>query len=396
MKIALFSDTYPPNLNGVATATETLRNVLISKGHEVIVVTSAINKQRHTTFENGIVRIPGMTLKHIYNYHLARIYSFKTRKIINEFKPDIIHVQTEYTVCILGRFLARKYGIPLVYTYHTLYEDYSYYITGGLKPFDSMMKKVIKFLTQVVSDNTTELTTTSFKARDILAKYDIKKYINEIPNGIDFSMFDKKLIDQNRLEQLRKKYNLEGKYVLIILGRIAQEKSNDIVISSLNSFLEEHPQLREKFRLLVVGDGPARKDLENLSSKLNMNDIITFTKAVPHEDVPYYYYLSNLYVSASTSETQGLTFNEAMACDVIVLARHDKNLEECIIDNKTGFFYTDLNSFKKQLLRIYEMDEEKLKSIRKAAYENNVTKYSLDLYYRRMMNVYNKAVKKYW
>ena len=98
MKIALFSDTYPPNLNGVATATETLRNVLISKGHEVIVVTSATNKQRHTTFENGIVRIPGMTLKHIYNYHLARIYSFKTRKIINEFKPDIIHVQTEYTV----------------------------------------------------------------------------------------------------------------------------------------------------------------------------------------------------------------------------------------------------------------------------------------------------------
>lgn len=396
MKIALFTDTYLPNLNGVATATATLRKTLMDHGHEVIVVTSAIKKQKHTTFEDGVVRIPGMTLKRIYNYHLARLYSRKTYNIIKKFKPDIIHVQTEMSVCIFGRLLAKKSNIPLVYTYHTLYADYTYYITGGFKPIDLVAKKVIASLTQMISDNTTEFMTTSFKARDILAQYGIKKYINVIPNGIDFSMFDKKSIDFNKVEQLRTKYKLNGKYVLIILGRIAQEKSNDVVITCFNDFLNDHPELKEKMALLIVGDGPDRENLEKLVEKENMQDIVTFTKAVPHEDVPYYYYLSNLYVSASTSETQGLTFNEAMACNVLVLARHDKNLEECIIDDKTGFFFTDIKSFKNQLYRIYTMDKSSQDQIRKQAYENNVSKYSLELYYRRMIDVYNKAIKKYW
>src|SRR5574344_439976 len=126
MKVALFSDTYPPQINGVATATATLAEALRQHGDDVLVVTVALDKQRKMTYQDGIIRMPGITVKRLYNYKFAGFYSSRAEKLIVAFHPDVIHVQTEVGIGIFGRILERKYSIPLIYTYHTMYEDYTY------------------------------------------------------------------------------------------------------------------------------------------------------------------------------------------------------------------------------------------------------------------------------
>ena len=127
-----------------------------------------------------------------------------------------------------------------------------------------------------------------------------------------------------------------------------------------------------------------------------MKDIAIFTKAVKHELVPYFYYIGDLFLSASTSETQGLTFNEAMACKLLVLAKYDKNLTLCIEDGKTGFFFYDKKTFFEKLDLIRNLKPEQKQEVISQAYKNNVEKYSLDLFYKRMINVYKRALQRYW
>ena len=396
MRIALFSDTYPPQINGVATATHTLATVLRDKGNEVMVVTTALSNHHRVTDSEGVVRIPGLTVKRLYNYKFSSVYNTKVKRIIENFNPDVIHVQTEVGIGIFGRIVARNLHVPLVYTYHTMYEDYTYYVTHGKRPFDFFAKQLVASLSVMIGDSTTGFTTTSSKTKEALRRYGVKKYINIVPNGIDLSAFSKDKIDEERLKGLRTKYGIEDKFVILILGRLAKEKSNDVVIKYFHNFMHKHPEYEGKINLLVVGDGPAKPGLMSLTKELELDDIVKFTGPVPHDEVPYYYHLGDVYCSASTSETQGLTYDEAMASHVVVLAKYDYNLTDVIKEGETGFFFKTQRTFDEKLLKILTIGEKEKKELIERAYENDMNLFSLDKYYERMMNVYKKAVRKYW
>lgn len=396
MKIALFSDTYPPQINGVATATETLCNTLKQHGHDVLVVTTSLSNQHRITEIDGILRIPGLTIKRLYNYKFSSIYNTKAFRIIKRYNPDIIHVQTEVGIGIFGRIIARNLKIPLVYTYHTMYEDYTYYVTKGRRPFDFFAKRIVASLSVMIGDSTTEFVTTSTKTKDALRRYGVKKYINIVPNGIDLSAFDEGKINKEKADSLKTKFGLKGKFVILILGRLAAEKSNDIVIKYFHTFLAENPEYDGKLKMLIVGDGPAKSDLQDLCKNLNMCDNVEFVGPVSHETVPYYYHISDLYCSASTSETQGLTYDEAMAAKTLVLAKFDRNLTDVIVEDKTGYYFKTQVDFTSKLKRILNMSHDKKEEIINAAYQNDMNLFGLDKYYERMINVYRKALRKYW
>jgi len=396
MKIALFSDTYPPQINGVATATYTLAKTLRSHGHEVMVVTTSLANQHHLAVTDGVLRIPGLTIKRLYNYKFSSIYNTKAYRIIKRYNPDVIHVQTEVGIGIFGRIIARNLKLPLIYTYHTMYEDYTYYVTKGKKPFDFFAKRLIASLSVMIGDSTTEFVTTSSKTKEALRRYGVKKYINIVPNGIDLSSFDEKNIDPLVISNLRKQYELNDKFVILILGRLASEKSNDIVLKYLHNFIEQNPEYENKIKLLIVGDGPDRSNLENICQRLKMNDIVEFVGPIGHDSVHYYYHLADLYCSASTSETQGLTYDEAMATKTMVLAKFDDNLTEVIKDEQTGFYFKTPTSFNAKLMKIIKLEPSEKQRILDAAYQNATELFGLDKYYERMMNVYKKALRKYW
>ena len=394
MRIAIFSDTYYPQINGVATATYTLANVLKAKGNDVLVVTVGLEGQKKLTFEDGVVSIPGIVANKLYSYTIISIFSSKAYKIVKNFAPEVVHIQTEMGAGIFGRIVASSLKVPLIYTYHTMYEDYTYYVTKGIKPIDGIAKSMVASLSTLIGDSTTEFTTTSYKTKKALRRYGVKKYINVIPNGLNLDMFDVKNLDKTKLEELKKKLGIEDKFTILILGRLAKEKSNDVVLKYVRKYLDKYED--KDISILVVGDGPDKPNLEALAKELKLDDITTFVGKVDHKLVPYYYNISSLYVSASTSETQGLTFNEAMASKVVVMARYDDNLVEAIIDRKTGFFFKDEASFVKTLREVRSLSRDELSKIEDQAYKNDMEKFSLDLYYERMINVYRKAIRKYW
>ena len=392
MRVVLFSDTYPPQINGVATATFTLAETLKKYGESVLVVTVAKEGEKKITFKDGIIRIPGITVKRLYKYKFAGIYSQKVYDLLKKFKPDVIHVQTEVGIGIFGRIAAKNLNVPLIYTYHTMYEDYTYYVTGGWRPFDVLAKKAVGFLSAVIGDSTTEFVTTSNKTKDALKRYGVKKYINVVPNGLDFSFLAEQ--DMSKVRAIRDKYGLNGKTTLLILGRLAKEKNNELVLKLVSNWIISNK--REDIVIMIVGDGPDKANLEKLVTSLKMDNCVRFIGAVDHAEVKDYYHASDIYISASTSETQGLTYIEAMASDLLVLAKYDLNLTNVIDEGKTGFFFTDNNSFEKQLTKIIGLSPEQKNEVIMKARRSVNQKYSLKNFYERIINVYKKAYRRYW
>lgn len=391
MRIALLTDTYPPFINGVSTSCYNLVQALKKHGNEVLVVTPRPT-DGPLECKDGIIRVPGIELKKLYGYRLTSLFSPKVLKMIKEFKPDVIHNQTDSTIGQFAKIVAGRLNVPIIYTYHTSYEDYSYYATHGY--FDRLAKQILRSYTRTVANNTTEFITPSYKTKEYLRFVGSDIYINIIPTGIDFSIFADDKISLERQKAFRLEHHINpGCKVFLLLGRIAKEKSMDFSLKGFAMYHQKHPN--QDIKMLVVGAGPQSEELKELVKTLQIDHLTDFIGAVPASEVNFYYHLADIYTSASLTETQGLTFMEAMASRTIVLARQDTNLADTIIDNETGFFFTDETDFVLKAERIFAMSEEELNIIRSAALKI-CDNYSLEKFYSRIMEVYQRAVRKYW
>lgn len=393
MKIGIFSDTFPPEVNGVATVSELLYKMFTKFGHKVYVITTGekLKKQKFSV-DGDIIRISSKEFKHLYNYRRAPFYSSAVYKYVKSLELDIIHVQTEAGIGIMARVIAKRNNIPLVYTYHTMYEDYTYYVTHGRKLFDRFAKHVVADFSAFISNTTTETTTTSYKTRDALRRYGARNYINVIPNGIDLSMFIS--YPQVKVDEFKKKEGIEDKFVMLILGRLAQEKSNDEVLHNVASLVRKRG--KEGLILYVVGDGPDRENLENIVKEEGLGDITKFVGKVEYSSVPLYYRASDIFLSASVTETQGLTFIEAMASKTLVLAKKDECLREVIIEGKTGYFFENSEQFIEAMEKVLSMSKDEFKAIQDGASELVNKKYSAEQFYESMLHTYQRALRKHW
>ena len=392
MRIALFTDTYPPFINGVSTSCYNLVKTLREKGHRVLVVTPYSGDSKEIVVKDDDIYIPGIELKKLYGYRVTSIYSRKVFNLVRDFKPEVIHNQTDSTVGQFSKIVARKLKVPMVYTYHTSYEDYTYYATHGF--FDRFAKQFIRNYARLVGDNSTEFITPSIKTKDYMRFAGSDININVVPTGIDFSLFNEDKIDKEKTAEFKKAHGIKDTTkVFLILGRIAKEKSMDFSIRGFAKYHEKHP--KDDIKMLVVGGGPQKEELEQLTKDLKIEHIVDFIGPVPATDVPFYYRLADIYTSASVTETQGLTFMEAMAAKDIVLARFDDNLSGTIIDGQTGYFFTDEDSFIEKAERIFSLTEEEKQEIYKNALDI-VDIYSIEKFYNNIIGVYKRAIKKYW
>ena len=189
MRIGIFTDTYPPYINGVSTSVYMLKKALERKGHQVFVVTINNDSLRYKFDENNtVIRIPGLPIG-IYDYRVTNIYPIRAMNIIRKWKLDVIHSHTEFSVGTFARIISRQFNIPLVHTYHTMYEDYTHYITKGY--FDKSSKKIVEYLTLFYCDKTTnELIVPTKKTYDLFKqKYEVDRNIYIIPTGIEIELF---------------------------------------------------------------------------------------------------------------------------------------------------------------------------------------------------------------
>lgn len=394
MTIGIFTDTYPPDINGVATACQTLAHELEVLGHKVYIVTTNLEKKKEVEMDGNVIRIPGIVLKSIYSYRLSGFFSRKVYDLLKDIPFDVIHCQTEAGIGSFGRITARLRNIPLVYTYHNMYSDFTYLLVKNNQVLDVALQKAIAVFSKNWGDAPEEFITPSVKTRNVLRKYGIERYINVIPNGIDLTVFSPTKERDEKALELKKKLGLEGKKVLSVVGRLGQEKGIDFLLQCLRYYIDD--SMDENIRLCVVGDGPYRKMLEKTVQDLWLDNYVVFTGKVPHDDVMLFYRLSDVLLTGSKSETQGLTVNEAMASRCLVLARKDPSFFASIIEGETGYYFTDPETFALKLEKIFNMDEEAKNRILDQAQKRDFDMYSPKRYAQEVLDVYRRAQRKKW
>ncbi len=390
MRVGIFTDSYPPRINGVATSAAILKKALEELGHEVYVVTVGNDNKTYSYDEKEkVYYIPGFKYG-IYDFRAAPVYPALAVKKIRSWHLDIIHSQTEMSMGIFARFLARQYGIPLVHTYHTMYKDYTYYVSKNLKYFDMGLKKAVAYFSKFYCDNTANafIVPTIKIYKLFREEYHYDKDIYIVPTGIDVTPFLSKSINKKKVESLRKKLGYKkNDFVLIFAGRTAQEKNIEFLLSVMNK------EKDKKIKLLIVGYGPDLEKYKELAHELDVEDKVKFTGRVEWTDMPYYYHLADASITASKTETQGLTVIEGMAAGLPALCMNDDAFRTMVVDGLNGMFFETESEC---LREIEDLASSKLKceSMSRQAVVT-AKKFSPEDFAKSVLVVYDAAIENY-
>ena len=352
MKIGLFTDTYYPQINGVATSVRILKENLEMFGHQVFVFTTTDPQAEKE--EKNVFRVRSFPI--VSDRRVGMFYQPQLARAIKNIGLDIIHTHTEFSLGIFGKLVARMLHIPLLHTYHTIYEDYTHYIIkkGTMNPF---AKSVAKKMSAHFCNSADKVIVPTDKVKDLLSSYGVRRNISIIPTGIDLNKFSKAHYEWNRIQKIRRDLGIGSiDQVLLYIGRLSLEKNILEIIMNLKPYLQKHKHVK----LVLVGDGPARDDLENVVQQLNLSKQIIFAGEIPWDDIGLYYQLGDVFVSASTSETQGLTYIEALASGLPVLAKEDRCLEGVLENNVNGYSFINQKEFLQRLDFILQDPKKRL------------------------------------
>jgi 1,2-diacylglycerol 3-alpha-glucosyltransferase len=331
MRILFVSDTYYPHVNGVFYFVQRLAIELQNRGHVVAVAAASDTNEYKETSIDGI-RILGVPSINLHIHPTLRlptpfVYKGYVKRIIDDFKPDLIHLQSHFSLNTTVVELNRKLHLPLVATNHFMAEN----ITELLK--SAFLRKVLgKFLWSKftkVFDETAVVTTPTETGAVLIRPFLKKVKVMAISNGIDLQKFKP---DETHGD-IRQKYGIPQKKILISVGRLEKEKHLSEVLDAL--VLTKNSD----YCLVVVGKGPERESLEKQVLKLGIAERVVFAGYVPDEDLQHLYQISHCSVTASIAELQSLTTMEAMASGLPVVAADACALKELVHDGVNGYLY---------------------------------------------------------
>lgn len=387
MRIGLFTDSYPPYINGVSTSVATLKRALEKQGHIVYVVTVSNNALKYEyDQEERIVKVPGIPIG-IYDYRLSRIYPLSMINTMKNWNLDVVHSHTEFGIGILARLFAKQFNIPLVHTYHTLYEDYTHYITHGY--FEKSSKKIVEYLTKFYCDKTaTELIVTTNKIYKLFReKYKFEKNIHIVPTGMEVEKFFKENVNYKDVDRLKRKLGIQRKdFVILFVGRLASEKNVEFLIDCQKELVKKIKNIK----LLIVGDGPDKEKYEELSKENGLESNIIFNGKAAWEEMPIYYHCADLFATASTTETQGLTVIEAMASGVVPLCIEDEAFLSTVTADLNGIVFKDEKEYCEAVVKLYKDNQlrNKISNQARVQAEHCSSKTFAD----RVLEVYERAI----
>lgn len=330
MKILITTDLYTTATNGVVTSVKNLYDELKKSGHDVRILT--LSEKVSSYKEDKVYYIRSVPIGVYPNVRMPLSYRHRLIKELIAWKPDVIHSQCEFFTMQYALRISELTGAPIVHTYHTMYEQYVGYVVPG-KRFGKWM---VRFLMHKRLKKVSHLIVPTAKMEDVLSEYDLHKPVHIVPSGISLEQHKKRLTEEERHAKRVSLGISDEQLVLINLGRLGMEKNLEEI---LHVFAKAHVS-NDRLVLLFVGDGPAKEQLEREAESLGVGDCVIFTGMVEPSEVQEYYQLGDVFVSASTSETQGLTYIEAAANGLPLLCRQDPCLSGVISQGENGFEYT--------------------------------------------------------
>ena len=288
---------------------------------------------------------------------------------------------------ILGITYAKHKKIPIVYTAHTLWEQYFHFLSKFLaKHARKQLLWILKKLMNSYAKKAEFTITPTNKTKDILENYNLDTEYAVIPTGIDISRFFKTNVDLKRALEIRRSYNIKDTdYCFIYLGRISEEKSIDVLLEQFLKLEEENT------KFMIVGEGAASTQLKEIVAKSDKKDKVIFTGSVPWEEVPLYYQAADCFLNASKTETQGLTYVEALASGLPAILRNDSVLDELIVDGENGLLFDNNEELLNHMKELINNSELNLKISEKAV--KSVEKYSKECYTNNVLELYKKALE---
>lgn len=387
MRIALFSETYPPYINGVATHIALMKKKLEELGNEVLVLTVNSKKTDEILYIDNVVYVPGIEIKKIYGYRVASPLGPKREKILLDFNPDIVHIHTEFGIGDSGLRVAKKLKIPIVYTMHTEYDEFLFYV--GLKYFEKFSQGLASKYFKRFFDKATIVVSPSKKAQNYIDRMGLDKKVTVLKNAVEF---DKFVMDDEKLKfrtNFQKKYNLSNKCkAFVFVGRVGNEKNiMELVDNWIYSNFDE-----KSAKLFIIGNGPQFEDISNKIKQNNFENRIIMLGSIPNTEIPNYLAAMDYYTTASLSEMHSISMLEAMASGLPALIKFDEPNKDQIIEGLNGFQWNTKEEFKILFSKIINLDEENINQLKK-----NVIRYSKENdsnnQAKKLIKIYQDAIE---
>lgn len=383
MKIAFFTNNYLPNTGGAAISVESYRKALENLGNEVYVFAPHYPPwfPPYDDSNKRVWRFPSIFIKQITVQPIPIWFTRKVDLFFEKIKPDIVHSNHPFIIGKVALRLARKNNIPIVFTHHTQYHKYVHYIPL----FPESIKAKIAIKSSVNYSNSVDLVIApSPEIKDMLLEFGVKTRIEILPTGLDLSLWN-----NAKPENVLIGKPWQDKKILLYTGRLAKEKSIDFLLFSLSSLLKE----REDTIFLIIGDGDERKNLENLSNKLGLNNKVFFLGWLPREKLVDFYSASHIFVFSSLTETQGLVTLEAMAGGCAVVAVDAPGTKSIVSHGIDGLLTPlDQGAFSQKVE--FLLDNPQVLFQMKENAKKKSQNFSIDFFAKRLLDFYREILKK--
>lgn len=378
MKIAIFTDSYRPQINGLVTSVELFTKELQKRGHEVLIFAPDIPNYKDK--EKFVRRFRSVKFINYGEYRIGLPFS-----LLNGSSPkiDIVHIQSPFSMGLAGLGFAKYHKIPCVSTFHTMYNEYPHYFIKVKMLLES--KKFRKFFDKLswrylkwFCNRCDMIIAPSSETKSALQKNGVKKEVSVIPTGTHFYRV------KGSKNHLRKKHKLLPKEkILLHVGRVTQEKNIDFIIRSLRDMLAS-----KKARLIVTSDGPYRKTLEALIGEMGLKKSVKFTGYLSHDALMEYYKLADVFVMASRTETQGIVLLEAAQNGVPCVVLNAPVIADFVRENSIGSVSNE-KEFAKHVERM--LTDKALRKRILTNCKNIGKKYSIEHCTDLLLNVYKRA-----
>ncbi len=402
MNIAFFTDAYYPRINGVAVSVRSYATKLAEMGHSVCIVCCNYDdedkkdKKKKKSFLQDDKLHPNLKIYRISSINVFVSKEDKSAKLsawhdvkhtMDAFKPDIVHINSEFMVGYFGLIYSRHRNIASVYTFHTLWEDY---VDGYIKfmpvyPAKKIAKEFIKFYLKRANI----LIAPTVNIANVIKSYGIERDAKILPTGIPPALDVKKLnvrpLFFNQLHTLLPR--VQKKHILLYVGRVVKEKNLDFLFPVL-------AEVKKTFKdtvLVFVGGGPELDNLKEKAKKTGYARDIVFAGYRSREELAYFYSVTDVFVFPSKTETQGLVTLEAMMAGVPVVAIGERGTLDVMKGDNGGFMVKeDVNEFSQRVLELLkdkELYAEKSQEAKKWA-----SQWSLDTLTEKLVTYYEEAL----
>jgi len=384
MRVGMFINYYIPSKGGMETSVINLCKGLIQAGHEPFVF--APKYPDYMDKEKNIYRYESIRFNYGGYFYVIPV-PFATSgmgEVVKKLNLDIIHSHQPYSLGDEAMKYARSLKIPLVFTYHIKYEDYSHYIPLIPK---SLAQGFIRKITTDYSNKSDAVIAPSSAIKKLLLDNGVFSRIEIIPSGINIDEFAK---ETGKRDEIRGKYKIGSNDIALITAcRITEEKNVKFLVEAFNKIKKACANAK----FIIVGDGAVKKDLEVMVKDFGIGNDVVFTGLVNKEEIISLYQASDIFVFASLTETQGLVAVEAMSAGIPAVAVRASGIEDMIVNGEDGIL-TDNNvdEFSSAVIKV--INDRSLRNRLSDQARINSKKFTIESWTEKIVNLYGSIIKK--